>query len=116
MERKEINTENFSDKIIEDFAKAWINLDARLLTQHLDDTFIYDSQWTYNSLNVRDYIMYIYNKFNLLKSRGIKLNVQIVDDNVVGGKMIQIEQDGNVSFYRIKVKDSKVIKADMCMF
>ena len=33
------------NSIIEDFCVAWKTLDAELIIKHLDDSFVYDSQW-----------------------------------------------------------------------
>ena len=43
--------------------------------------------------------------------------VKIAPDNYSGGNMIALKQGDNApAFYRIKVKDGKVIKGDLCMF
>lgn len=52
-----------------------------------------------------------------LKSKQISVHVETVPDRSFGGQMLKLTQrDGSVCFYRIKVKDGKVIKGDMCMF
>ena len=37
------------NNIIEDFCVAWQMLDAELIIKHLDDSFVYDSQWVFES-------------------------------------------------------------------
>ena len=37
------------NNIIEDFCMAWQMLDAELIIKHLDDSFVYDSQWVFES-------------------------------------------------------------------
>ena len=45
------------------------------------------------------------------------MHVETVPDRSFGGQMLKLTQrDGSVCYYRIKVKDGKVIKGDMCMF
>ena len=104
------------EDIINDFAQAWICLDSNLICKHLDKSFKYDSQLVFQSLDCEGYIKYIQEKFQTLTSRGIKLDVKIVDDNSLGGKMLAIKQNESVTYYRIKIKDNKVVKVDLCMF
>lgn len=42
------------NNIIEDFCVAWQTLDAELIIKHLDNSFVYDSQWVFESLVVMD--------------------------------------------------------------
>jgi hypothetical protein len=44
------------------------------------------------------------------------LEVAIVADAYWGGEMLAIKQDGNVCYYRIEIKDDKVVKGDLCAF
>lgn len=61
--------------------------------------------------------VYLRGKFSNLKSKQISVHVETVPDRSFGGQMLKLTQrDGSVCFYRIKVKDGKVIKGDMCMF
>lgn len=102
--------------IIEDFCNAWKTLDANLIIKHLDEKFVHDSQSVFSSLDYEGYKDYIIGKFHTLKSHGIKIEASIVTDPYMGGKMLMLLQGGSRFFYRIKVKDGKVIKGDMCLF
>lgn len=102
--------------IIEDFAKAWETLDASLIIKHLDESFVYDSQWVFESLDYTGYIEYITGKFNTIRENGGSIQVEIVDDTYFGGSMLKLGQGANVCFYRIRIKNNKVVKGDMCMF
>lgn len=104
------------EEIIKDFCKAWTTLDSELIISHLDDSFIYDSQWVFSSLDCKGYKEYITQKFKTLKQKGISLSVSIVDDTYYGGKMLKIIQGNQPCYYRIRIKDGKVIKGDLCMF
>ena len=92
-------------------------LDAELIIANLDETFVYDSQWVFESLDYRGYIDYIRAKFEAIKNSGTKLSVMIVPDKHSGGTVLSLQQDNNApAFYRIEVKNGKVIKGDLCMF
>lgn len=104
------------NSIIEDFCVAWQILDAELIIKHLDNSFIYDSQQVFESLDCNGYKDYIRGKFATLKKNGIQINASIVEDPYLGGQMLMLGQNGQSSYYRIKVKNRKVIKGDLCMF
>lgn len=104
------------NSIIGDFCKAWKTFDANLMIVHLSQNFIYDSQWVFSSLNYQEYKSYIEEKFKNLKEKQISVEVEIVDDEIKGGKMLKLIQNGNVCFYRIIIEGDKVIKGDLCMF
>lgn len=104
------------DRIITDFAAAWSTFDAELIIKHLSPDFLYDSQWTFESLDCDGYIEYIRGKFHTMKQHGISIGVEIVDNSNSEGKMLKLTQNGTTIFYRIKTKEGKVIKGDMCMF
>ena len=102
--------------IINDFLKAWQMLDAELICKNLDGSFRYDSQWVFESLECKGYKEYIRGKFETLRKNNVKLEVAIFAYAYLGGEMLAIKQDGNVYYYRIKVKDDKVVKGDLCAF
>lgn len=104
------------NSIIEDFCVAWQMLDAELIIKHLDNSFVYDSQLVFESLDCNGYKDYIRGKFAALKKSGIQINASIVEDTYLGGQMLMLGQNGQSSYYRIKVKNGKVIKGDLCMF
>lgn len=104
------------NQIIKDFAKAWETLDAELIFKHLSSHFKYDSQWVFESLDTDSYRSYLKGKFQTLKSKGITIQVEIVEDPYFGGYMLRLIQSGEPIVYRIKIEEGKVIKADMCMF
>ena len=87
-------------------------MDAELIIKYLADQFRYDSQWVFESFDRDGYANYLRGKFGNLKSKRISVLVDIVSETCL--KLTQ--RDGPVCFYRIKVKDGKVIKGDMCMF
>lgn len=103
-------------KILNDFVEAWNTLNEDLLLQHLDKSFIYDSQWVFDSLDYEGYKNYLKRKFQNLRNKGISIKADLVNDPVFGGGMIRLIQNGETILYRIKEKDGKVIKGDMCMF
>lgn len=109
------NTEKYM-QILTDFAEAWNTLDAEKIFQHLDDTFIYDSQWVFQSLDYHGYKEYLKGKFETLKSKNISIKADLVNDPYSGGGMIRLIQNGETILYRIRVKNGKVIKGDLCMF
>ena len=47
---------------------------------------------------------------------GTKIETRIVEDQRMGGWMLELIQNNNKCYYRIKVKDGKVVKGDLCMF
>ena len=102
--------------IVKDFCIAWQTLDAELIIKHLDDSFVYDSQWVFGSLDCCAYKDYIRGKFKTLKNKGIKIDASIVEDPYSINQMIMLKQNDKLSYYRIKVKNEKVIKGDLCMF
>ena len=104
------------NSIIEDFCVAWQILDAELIIKHLDNSFVYDSQWVFESLDCNGYKDYIRGKFATLKKNGIQRNASIFEDPYLVGQMLMLGQNGQSSYYRIKVKNRKVIKGDLCMF
>lgn len=104
------------ENILSDFCKGWNTFDASLLIKHLDDSFVYDSQWVFSSLDHNGYVEYIQNKFRTLKNKGIVISASIVSDPYLDGKMLKLTQEENISYYRIKVVENKVVKGDLCMF
>ena len=107
----------YMNDVLLDFCKAWQILDANLIIKHLDDNFVYDSQWVLSSLDCSGYKDYITKKFNILKEKGCCINALIVDDPYFqGGRMLKLIQDNNVCYYRIQISNNKVIKGDLCMF
>ena len=98
------------DDILNDFVRAWQTFDADLIIKHLDEKFVYDSQWVFASLE---------GKFQTLKRNRITIEAEIVEDSYMGGKMMKLIQDGEAPvYYRIKLNNdnSKVIKGDLCAF
>ena len=104
------------DCIIEDFCAAWQLLDAELLIKHLDNNFVYDSQWVFASLDYDGYKDYIRGKFETLKTNGNHIDVRINEDPYWGGRMLELSQNGRLCYYRIEVNKGKVVKGDLCMF
>ncbi|MBO7444854.1 MAG: hypothetical protein J6T86_00380 [Bacteroidales bacterium] len=108
-----------TEQIIEDFANAWKTLDAELIIKHLDSSFVYDSQWVFDSLDYNAYIDYIRVKFETIKKTSNGPSVMIVPDRYSEcGKMIVLKQSFHDApcFYRIKIADGKVVKGDLCVF
>lgn len=103
------------NNIIEDFCVAWQTLDAELIIKHLDNSFVYDSQWVFESLDCNGYKDYIRGKFATLKKNDIRINASIVEDSYFGGQMLVLGQNGQSFYYRIKVENGKVIKGDLCV-
>ncbi len=103
-------------QILNDFAEAWNTLDSEKLLQHLDESFVYDSQWVFASLDYEGYKQYLRGKFENFRNKGIVIKADLVNDPVFGGGMIRLIQNGQTILYRIKEKNGKVIKGDMCMF
>lgn len=73
--------------------------------------------WVLESLDYEGYKDYIREKFKAIKKSSSGLEVTIVPDIHLGGSMISLKQgDGDPIFYRIDVKEGKVIKGDLCAF
>ena len=104
------------NNIIEDFCMAWQMLDAELIIKHLDDSFVYDSQWVFESWIAMDTRITSAENLRLWKKKDIRINASIVEDPYLGGQMLVFAQNGQSFYYRIKVKNGKVIKGDLCMF
>lgn len=47
-----------SIQILQDIQTAWNTLNPQLIIKHLDKSFIYDSQWVFESLDYERYISY----------------------------------------------------------
>ena len=108
--------ENSQEYIIKDFQKAWQTFNASYIIKHLHPDFIYDSQWVFESLDYTGYVDYILGKFRTLTLSSSKIETRIVEDLRMGGCMLELIQNNNRCYYRIKIKDGKVIKGDLCMF
>jgi len=108
--------ENSQEYIIKDFQKAWQTFNASYIIKHLHQDFIYDSQWVFESLDYTGYVDYILGKFRTLTLSSSKIETRIVEDPRMGGCMLELIQNNNRCYYRIKIKDGKVIKGDLCMF
>lgn len=108
--------ENSQEYIIKDFQKAWQTFNASYIIKHLHPDFIYDSQWVFKSLDYTGYVDYILGKFRTLTLSSSKIETRIVEDPRMGGCMLELIQNNNRCYYRIKIKDGKVIKGDLCMF
>ena len=107
-----------NDKYIEilaDFTEAWNTLNPELIIQHLSPKFIYDSQWVFNSLDYHEYKDYIRGKFETIRKTGSSVKAEM-GYNERGELLNQLNQGGNIAFYRIRVENNKVVKGDLCMF
>lgn len=97
-------------QILHDIQTAWNTLNPQLIIKHLDKSFVYDSQWVLESLDYEGYISYLTGKFDTIKKTG-----SIVEASIVDGA-VRLNQNGSIAFYRVKIKDGKIIKGDLCMF
>ena len=104
------------EELVAIFAQAWRTLNPELIVTNLDQSFIYDSQWVFESLDYSRYIDYIRGKFHTIKRRNAGVKVEIVPDPYQGGNMLALTQGSSTVFYRIQVKDWKVVKGDLCAF
>ncbi|MBQ9433348.1 MAG: hypothetical protein IJU26_03940 [Synergistaceae bacterium] len=106
------------EELVEILAEAWKNLDASELLNYIHPDFQYDSQWVFRSMYGDEYPGYITGQFRTIKNVASKVEVSIVYDNVFyGGTMVKLVQDETrVGCLRIKTKDGKISKMDMCMF
>lgn len=107
------------NNIVEDFAKAWNELNPELIIKHLDNKFCYDSMWVFNSLDYKGYCEYIRGKFKTIRETGALVKAKIIrqssDYGVIG--LIQTTADGeNLSYYHIRIENGKVIKGDLSAF
>lgn len=105
-------------QLLEILAHAWKTLDASELVKYIHPEFQYDSQKVFASMYADEYPSYITGKFKTLRKNGSKIEVSTVKDDYFGeGNMIKLVQDENtVAYLRIKVRDGKICKMDMCMF
>lgn len=55
------------EQIVAELAKAWETLDAELIIANLDNSFVYDSQWVFESLDYEGYKNYIRAKFKAIR-------------------------------------------------
>ena len=104
------------EELVAIFAQAWRTLNPELIVANLDQSFIYDSRWVFESLDYSRYIDYIRGKFHTIKRRNAGVKVEIVPDPYQGGNMLALTQGSSTVFYRIQVKDWKVVKGDLCAF
>lgn len=104
------------EELVAIFAQAWRTLNPELIVANLDQSFIYDSQWVFESLDYSRYIDYIRGKFHTFKRSNAGVKVEIVPDPYQGGNMLALTQGSSTIFYRIQVKDGKVVKGDLCAF
>ena len=104
------------EELVAIFAQAWRTLNPELIVANLDQSFIYDSQWVFESLDYSRYIDYIRGKFHTIKRRNAGVKVEIVPDPYQGGNMLALTQGSSTVFYRIQVKDWKVVKGDLFAF
>ena len=104
------------EELVAIFAQARRTLNPELIVANLDQSFIYDSQWVFESLDYSRYIDYIRGKFHTIKRRNAGVKVEIVPDPYQGGNMLALTQGSSTVFYRIQVKDGKVVKGDLCAF
>ena len=104
------------EELVAIFAQAWRTLNPELIVANLDQSFIYDSQWVFESLDYSRYIDYIRGKFHTIKRRNAGVKVEIVPDPYQGGNMLALTQGSSTVFYRIQVKDGKVVKGDLSAF
>ena len=111
------NASEEHQRLVEILADAWETLDASELVKYVHPDFQYDSQWGFASMYADEYPGYIAGKFNAIRNTGSKIEVSIVDDDQLGGKMVKLVQDGDkVAYLRIRITDGKISKMDMCMF
>ena len=95
------------NNIIEDFCVAWQMLDAELIIKHLDNSFVYDSQWVFESLDCNGYKDYIRGKFATLKKNDIRINASIVENPYLGGQMLVLGQNEQSCYIESKLKTGK---------
>ena len=103
------------EQLVALFAEAWRTLSPELIIDNLDESFVYDSQWVFESLDYSRYKEYLRNKFSSIRKSNTTISVEIVKDPNLGGTMLSLTQNGNTIYYRLKVKKGKVIKGDLCM-
>ena len=104
------------EELVAIFAQAWRTLNPELIIENLDESFRHDSQWVLEYLDYHGYIDYIRGKFHTIKRRNAGVKVEIVPDPYQGGNMLALTQGSSTVFYRIQVKDWKVVKGDLCAF
>ena len=113
---------SINESIVNDVTAAWNQLEPELIIKHLDESFVYDSQWVFESLDFQGYIDYIRNKFAALKRGNSSIKAETITDTYCGGTMTKITQynpetqQSNIAFYRVRINDEKIIKGDLCMF
>lgn len=109
-----------SKDVVDDVTRAWNELDAEFIIKHLSPDFRYDSQWVFNYMLYDEYVRYLKKKFHTIKNNNSIIKAETIRDTEQGGwmtKIVQISgQNENICFYRIKIKDSLIIKGDLCGF
>ncbi len=104
------------DEIVNDFLNAWKTFNPELIIKHLDESFEYSSFWVNSSLDFKGYSNYIRKKFNTIKNNEVILNISLYKDNLSSHGMIGIKQGEERTFYRIKIKNGKVVNANISPF
>lgn len=112
----EINDEREHDRLLLILHTAWVLLDANELVNYLSDDFIYDSMHMLQSLDVTAYKDYIKGKFKAIRESGNVPKVSIVRDSWMGGSMLKLQQGRVVGYLRMKCRNGKIYKLDMCDF
>ena len=114
------------EELVAIFAQAWRTLNPELIVANLDQSFIYDSQWGFESLDYSRYIDYIRGKFHTIKRSNAGVKVEIVPDSYQGGSMLamigntlKIDLIGkimNLFFLEGKTKNSRhiLIESSLC--
>lgn len=110
------NDDREHDRLLLILYASWTFLEAMELIRNLADDFKYDSMHVFQTLDLEGYKKYIEGKFESILNAGITPKVSIVRDPWMGGNMLKLEQGRTISYLRMKCRDGKIYKLDMCDF
>lgn len=102
-------------ELAEKYAEAWRMLDASIIGPYLADDFTYGSMWVFQTLDREGYLDYLKGKFEAIRTSGGKPEVKTgYSEN--GDTCVGLNQNGNIAYIHIKVRDDKITEAYMMAF
>ena len=111
-----LDDEKEHDRLLLILHTAWSLLDATELVKCLSEDFQYDSMHVFESLDADGFRKYIVAKFDAIQKSSNKPKVSIVLDRWMGGNMLKLEQGKTIGFLRLRCREGKICKLDMCDF
>ena len=107
--------------IVTEYAKAYNNLNAVYIKEHLAEDFKYASQWVFEEIeSKKEYLKYLENKFTALRNSTKKIVARMGSyNNKSCIALYQIDMskkvDTQVAILLMKFENEKIISANLCM-